>query len=225
MDRQTNGTSHAAKKQKLSIPSSASQQAAVSKPVLVLNNANQYGPGGGWLHGSRAQEEALCYRSTLWATLKPGFYPKGDGLGDYSGVYSPRVLVFRENMANDSLFMDCTKPALLPVYACISVPAIDRQSRTKPFSAKEKALTAEKIRLTLRASIKYGHRQMVLGALGCGMFSNPPQEVAELFKSIFQEPEFNGGWWTDVWFAVLGGKGAGDENFKVFHRVLNGLAV
>ena len=217
--------SQASKKQKSSSSSASSQQAAVSKPVLVLNMANKDTPGGGWLRGSKAQEEALCYRSTLWATLKLKYYKRKGGLAVDSGVYSPRVLVFRENMKNDSVFMDCSQPLLLPVYAAISVAAICRADRKKPLTDQEEIITAEKIRLILRASIAEGHQQIVLGALGCGAFANPPKEIAELFSSIFQEPEFSCGWWKDVVFAVMGGKGANDENFKVFTKILGGLAV
>lgn len=36
---------------------------------LVLNFANAHHPGGGFLHGSKAQEEELCRRSTLYASI------------------------------------------------------------------------------------------------------------------------------------------------------------
>jgi hypothetical protein len=42
----------------------------------VLNLASDREPGGGWRYTLRStQEEALCYFSTLYATLKPERYP------------------------------------------------------------------------------------------------------------------------------------------------------
>jgi uncharacterized protein (TIGR02452 family) len=44
--------------------------------IGVLNLASNSEPGGGWCKTlSKTQEEALCYSSTLYATLQPRFYP------------------------------------------------------------------------------------------------------------------------------------------------------
>ncbi|KAJ5149752.1 hypothetical protein N7448_001330 [Penicillium atrosanguineum] len=40
-------------------------------PVFVLSFANATVLGGGWMNGSRAQEEQICYRTTLIETLLP----------------------------------------------------------------------------------------------------------------------------------------------------------
>lgn len=89
-----------------------------------------------------------------------------------------------------------------------------------------------KIRLTLRVAAIKGHKKLVLGALGCGAFHNPREKVAECFLRVFEEPEFRGGWWEEVVFAVLDtdtgeGKGGpqGSGNFGVFYRGLNGVVV
>lgn len=60
-----------------------------------------------------------------------------------------------------------------------------------------------KIRLVLRIAAKHGHRKLVLGALGCGAARNPQKDVARVFREVMQEPEFQGGWWEQLAFAVL----------------------
>ncbi|KAL8747696.1 MAG: hypothetical protein Q9184_007563, partial [Pyrenodesmia sp. 2 TL-2023] len=79
--------------------------------VLVLNMANAEHGGGGWLKGAIAQEEALCYRSSLSFTLKRRFYP----MPDRSAIYSPTVVVIRESLAKGHRLLDLSHPAKLPV--------------------------------------------------------------------------------------------------------------
>ncbi|KAF9003468.1 hypothetical protein BDZ89DRAFT_1146082 [Hymenopellis radicata] len=55
---------------------------------------------GGW-EGSltRTQEEALRYSSTLYITLKDEYYPWPNiGPGSIAGIYSPAVLVHRDDL-------------------------------------------------------------------------------------------------------------------------------
>lgn len=56
--------------------------------------------------------------------------------------------------------------------------------------------------------------------------------MVECFLQVFGEPEFCGGWWKEVVFAVMdmekdeGMRGkTGDGNFGVFWRGLNGVHI
>ncbi len=200
------------------------------KPVLVLNMANAYHSGGGWLHGSLAQEEAMCYRSSLSFTLKFKYYP----IPEAGGIYSPTVVVIRENMSSGHGLMDLSKPDYLPVFSCVSVAAIrgpavekDAGGNERYRRASDREIMKEKMRVVLRVSAFRGHRVLVLGALGCGAFANPRGEVVECWKEVFSEREFQGGWWEQIVFAVMesGGTKDGDDNFGVFYKGLNGVVV
>lgn len=200
------------------------------KPVLVLNMANAYHSGGGWLRGSLAQEEAMCYRSSLFFTLKYKFYP----MPEAGGIYSPTIVVIRANRSSGHGLMDLSKPDDLPVFSCVSVAAIQGPAIEKDAGGNERYRRAgdreimkEKMRVVLRIAAVKGHRVLVLGALGCGAFANPRGEVVECWKEVFSESEFQGGWWEQIVFAVMesGGTKEGDDNFGVFYKGLDGVTV
>lgn len=201
------------------------------KPVCVLNMANAIHAGGGFRTGALAQEEALCYRSSLYFTLKLRHYP----ISDKAAIYSPTVLVIRDNLTRGHGMLDCRDPRQLPVIAVVSAAAIFRplvnhvlahpleESSEMYADADDRLLMAEKMRVVLRTAIRNRHRQIVLGALGCGAFQNPPKEVSQLWADVLQEPEFSGGWWEDVIFAVLSDQQ--NRNFWWFEHTLDGLMV
>ena len=214
----------------LSSRTAATASTPTSKPVLILNMANAYHSGGGWEHGALAQEEALCYRSSLPFTLKTRFYP----IPEAGGIYSPTVVVIRENMAQGHNLLDLSRPEDLPVVSCVSVAAIrgpdvlrDASGREKYKHKQDRETMKEKIRVVLRIAAVRKHRVLVLGALGCGAFGNPREEVVQCWKEVFREREFDGGCWETVVFAVMepGEQKDGDGNFGVFYRGLDGVEV
>jgi uncharacterized protein (TIGR02452 family) len=127
--------------------------------------------------------------------------------------------------------MDLREPKYLPLVSVISVAAICQPStrkdayggRQRYASGADAVLMEEKMRVILRIAAINGHRRIVLGAFGCGAFGNPKEEVAEMWKSVLSEPEFAGGWWQDVVFAVLDTDGRG--NFQTFYQRLDGHTV
>ncbi|KAL8906877.1 MAG: hypothetical protein Q9171_006092 [Xanthocarpia ochracea] len=201
------------------------------KPVLVLNMANAHWAGGGWMKGALAQEEALCYRTSLYLTLKHRFYP----MADRAAIYSPTVVIIRDSLANQHRFLDMSRTDDLPVVSVVSMAAVRDPPVLRRISdgyetyadPPDRELMRAKIRMVLRVAAAKGHRQLVLGALGCGAFGNPRGEVVNLWKEVFLEPEFSGGWWKDVVFAVLDSNHDqdADSNYGVFFRGLHGLEV
>jgi uncharacterized protein (TIGR02452 family) len=217
--------------------------ASGSSRVAVLNLASERTPGGGWLSGSLAQEECLCYRSSLHLSLDKSLYP----LPAESGVYSPDVVIIRGAFGQGhELLVPKTQPTDLPIVSVISVAAIRRpnvatkrdylskaDTSKQVFANKaDRELTKSKMRITLRIAARNHHTRLVLGALGCGAFKNPTAEVANCWLEVLTEPEFNGDWWEEVVFAVLDKGSDGDNagrnregNFMVFHSILDGKVV
>ncbi|KAK0725194.1 hypothetical protein B0H67DRAFT_480665 [Lasiosphaeris hirsuta] len=210
----------------------------------IVNFANRHSPGGGWLNGAIAQEEALCYRSSLALSLEGAGYP----LARDEALYSPYVLVVRDAMAQGHYLLHPEIPAAqLPVVSAMTVAAIYQpdvrsfvvgsqvgggsstsisQPREKLVFARDRDrnYTKDKMRLVLRMAASNGHRLLVLGALGCGVFQNPPEDVAHCWLEVLREDEFTGNWWREICFAVYDGRGGG-SNYDVFRRILDGREV
>ncbi|KAI0537052.1 hypothetical protein GGR58DRAFT_502654 [Xylaria digitata] len=144
------------------------------------------------------------------------------------------VVLVRSSMSDGHRFLVPQMPITqLPIVSIISVAAIRRPAlRTAPGTSEynshrlqttfkypaDRQLTKKKMRLALRIAAHEKHELLVLGALGCGAFRNPPEEVARCWSEVLDEIEFRGGWWREIWFAVLDTKNEG--NFNTFDRVL-----
>ncbi|EER39855.1 conserved hypothetical protein [Histoplasma capsulatum H143] len=206
------------------------------KPVCILNMANANNAGGGWKRGALAQEEALCYRSSLSFSLKLRYYP----IPEVGAIYSPTVLVIRANMdEGEHKLLDLEQPDKLPVVSVVSVAAPclpEVRTREVPGvgirqvykDPADREIMKEKMRVVLRTATVNQHRRLVLGALGCGAFENPKEEVADCWGEVFQEREFSGGWWESIIFAVMDDRDEGkdgDGNFGVFYKRLDGVFV
>lgn len=146
------------------------------KRPLVLNFAHGTSPGGGFLTGSKAQEEVLCRSSALYKTLDgDAMYeahkerPMPDST-DWA-IYSPDVPVFRSD-AGEPL----DAPWLTSFLTC-AAPVVGRVS---PDDAVE--LLHRRIERVLEISRYLGYRSLVLGAWGCGAFKNDPIRTARSFR-------------------------------------------
>ncbi|KXH62028.1 hypothetical protein CNYM01_02321 [Colletotrichum nymphaeae SA-01] len=149
--------------------------------VAVLNMASPLTPGGGFVNGAGSQEESLCMRTTLLPSLKDEYYR----LPELGAIYTPDVLVFRDEDADDVLekrdrwFVDCISAAML------RNPEIERDEDTG-FShyvqEKDRQLILEKMKIVLRICQLKGIKTIVLGAWGCGAYGNPVAEVAKAWK-------------------------------------------
>lgn len=162
--------------------------------VGCLNFASARNPGGGFLGGSQAQEESLARSSGLYPclvqfqemyshntrTARTGLY------SDYA-IYSPGVPVFRDDAGN-------WLPQPVPV-DFITSPAVNAGAlrRNNPELLPELVPTMQqRIRQVLGIAATHNCDVLVLGAWGCGVFQNDPQQIAELFAEALAEPGIRG---------------------------------
>lgn len=160
--------------------------------VAVLNFANPENSGGGVQNGAMAQEECLCRSSNLYPCLCDksvfaDFYLYHRNLRSffYSDrlIYTKGVTVFKD---------DCEVPQLMPedewfqvdVITC-SAPYIARRKYTNKAALKE--LFKSRIKNIFEAALDNGAKVLILGAVGCGAFKNPPEIVAKAFHEVIEE--------------------------------------
>lgn len=188
--------------------------------IAVLNLASDQLPAGGWYYRpSMTQEEALCYASTLFATLKPEYYNHtwtNMGPGSASGIFSPAVTIFRDKEFNN------LPPTERKVVSVISVAA-PRFIREEDAFRKSTDLPdlRQKIRLIYRMAARNGKTFLVLGAMGCGAYNCPAPVVAREMKAVLEDTEFDG-WFQEVVFALFvppGRPGKSLDNFTAFKKV------
>ena len=200
----------------------------------MLNLADLYTPGGLVEYGSGAQEENLCRRSNLILSLYQfsqarirqypdlGLVQHADQYpmdGRNGGVYSGIVTFFRGPESEGSLLEET--PYNIPVIsvAALSGPRIGSDGMMLP---QETEITLEKMRTIFRIGMANFHDSLVLSAMGCGAFANPPAHIAKLFHQVIEEDEFKNAFRL-IDFAILDGYRTGlrhnpDGNLLPFQR-------
>jgi uncharacterized protein (TIGR02452 family) len=182
--------------------------------VVALNFANGTHVGGGFLGGSRAQEEALCRCSSLYRCLesRPEFYTLNTRedweLSTDAMIYSPDVPFFRDEELR--LLEQPFALSILTAAAPIS-HYVERRGDSMALLHETFHRRAGRV---LAGGAALGHRVLVLGAWGCGAFGNDPVVVADAFATWLAQPRFAGAF-DRVVFAVFD-PAPGQPNFEAF---------
>jgi uncharacterized protein (TIGR02452 family) len=176
----------------------------------ALNFASFTRPGGGFIKGSFAQEEALCHVSNLynvllafkdhydnnykkisftsglydnWAIYSPGIYFKVVDFEAYANVITcaaPNYTVYKEKSDNDTLYDEVLR---------------------------------SRIKYILDIARDNEQKILILGAFGCGVFGNDPIKVATMFKSLLRNYKFE-----KVIFAI---PHTNNGNYEAFKKVFD----
>ncbi|MFJ8565627.1 TIGR02452 family protein [Streptomyces sp. NPDC093514] len=154
-------------------------------PVAVLNFASARNPGGGYVRGAKAQEEALCRASALYETLleAPEYYEihRAERSTFYTDrvIHSPGVPVFRDDRGG---LLETPFRAGFLTSPAPNAGTIRRQEPERV--AEIPGALARRAELVLEVAAVHGYRRLVLGAWGCGVFRNDPEQVAEAFRGL-----------------------------------------
>ena len=191
---------------------------------LCLNFASAKNPGGGFLSGSQAQEECLARASGLYESLllRMEYYEinrkEKSPLYTNHLIYSPSVPVIRDD--SDHLIED---PYLISI---VTSPAANAGAvrKNEPQNAERIRPTMEqRIRSVLAVARQHQHNSLVLGAWGCGVFANDPNQVANWFvEALTKDPRFVNQF-DSVVFAVLD-FADGTPTFEAFQNAMPELA-
>lgn len=166
--------------------------------------------------GSQAQEESLARSSSLYPSLMahPAYYAANRRAGDtfYNSnlIYSPQVVFF----VNDAgQYLDEYKTADV-----ITMPAVNKGALSvldDDVQRRIDEVMMERIRYVLAVSEQHHVDTLILGAWGCGVFRNHPEDIARNFRDVLREkPGFN---IPNIVFAILDRDG---KTYEVFHQML-----
>lgn len=197
------------------------------KYPLVLNFASYTNPGGGVTKGASAQEESICRVTSLYsclscAAMMEKFYlphrREHEPLGSNDMIYTPDVVQIKKETDlgvvnfpnghyNHFAVITCAAPNLRNI-------AEDDEITIKELTERIHTQRAKKI---LTTAVGLGHRNIILGAFGCGVFMNDPNIVAETWINVlmtdFKDYPIN------VVFAIWCKPGH-EENYNAFRDAL-----
>jgi hypothetical protein len=199
---------------------------AYGETFAVLNMANAYHPGGGYLEGCTAQEENMFRRTDCHFSLGPPqvdpttrmYTPEASALlnGEPGRVYldvkHPRVCI---RGPEDRGRQDLGYPWLeaRDVFPFFELRAAAQDLRGgEGFDESE---ARRRIAAQLDTLVDAGVRHAVLGAHGCGAFENPAKAMARLYREELRE---RASAFECVAFAIHHA-GYGPGNYEPFARV------
>lgn len=179
--------------------------------VGVLNFASARHAGGGFLNGAMAQEEAIAYCSNLYVNqIVTPYYDQNAKVR--SAMYTDHMIWSGITFFRDSKYRFLETPVKTNV---LTSPAVNMgQVRIKGENeAIAKRVMKHRMGLVLDLFAEKGCKTIVLGAFGCGVFQNDPDDVAQNWIDLIEE---KGHHFDQIIMTVLDKPGF--SNYKVFKK-------
>lgn len=163
---------------------------------LILIFADDVNPGGCIESGNGMQEECLFRRTALFKYMSTNLYP----LKHNESLYCANVPVIRMSEIRNNQEIPQMHYSFI-ASSCLKYPS-------KPMKPEEIDMMKMKIELILRIAKHHSHKNIILGAWGCGAYGCDPREIAELFKNVCSQHNFR------YYFVILG------KAYQIFKDVL-----
>ena len=177
--------------------------------TAVLNFSSYKHPGGMFLKGSKAQEECLCHESFLYNVLKEWqfkFY-------DWNKNHKNKALYFNRALyLKDIVFIHNGKEKKCNVITCAAPNKFAAQKYCNVSNQENLKILKSRIEFILKIAKENNIDTLILGAYGCGVFGQNPEEVADTFKKYLNIYNFK-----NVIFAIPDKK---DQNYRIFKKIL-----
>lgn len=189
--------------------------------IAILNMGCRTSPGGGWRRGCGAQEENLMRRTGLFRSIfsrddeEAPLYP----LPQWGGAYFPDVLVFRG--PEEDGYQLLAHPFEVDIIT-VPAPRLVTRHRFRDPATLEMAISwiVDSMYWELQ---KQEVQHVVLSALGCGAYRNPPRLVADIMMDLLLS-ERHWGAFDSVTWAILDDHNSGTHgrpsNFAAFSAAL-----
>jgi hypothetical protein len=209
---------------------------ATGNIYAVLNMANAYTPGGGYLEGASAQEENIFRRSNCHLAIddnqmKSNKYEYSKEMNDlingennevYLDAKTPRVCIKGREIITGGLngqpkeyqgYDDLGEDNYFLFYE-LRAAADNLRDKNNQIDVSKYNETSMRKKIAAQFSTlkKSGIKHVILSAFGCGAFGNPADKVAQLYQ---EELEKNLDHFEDVTFAIYN-PGYGPDNFTPF---------
>jgi len=151
--------------------------------VFYLNFASARNPGGGVLTGAQAQEESIARVTGVYNCLMNKFEyyetnrkQKSCFYTNYM-IYSPAVPLLKNDKGE---LLDQLNTAAILTAPAVNTGVVKRQEPDRV--GEIETVMRKRIDKVLAIALMHRHETLVLGAWGCGVFQNNPDDVARYFK-------------------------------------------
>ena len=151
--------------------------------TAALNFASYKVPGGKYLEGAMAQEEALCSKSNLYNILSSfDSYYEWNNKNKNKALYTNRALYIP-----NVIFEDTRQIQLCDVISC----AAPNWRAAHMYGMADKDMNTKALLSRIKFILEIAREQevntLILGAFGCGVFGQPPKLVATIFEAYLDD--------------------------------------